>query len=431
MRNASRPFVLLSVLALVAAACTGGGPSGQQQPQGPQELGPATLNLWIFEGEETFLPALKAGFEKEHPSIEVKITEIPEDNYVTKIDTALAANRPPDIGFVYERRWIKAGRLLPLDDVIASHGIDVSTLNQNAFAACEFEGRAYCLGSYSGAVMLFYNKALFDAAGLPYPSATEPMTVDEYAALAARLSEPSEDISKRLWGGAAEATLWWMDVRTLFSEDGRTTAGYVNDPATVHSWDVLAGMVRDGYAPSESDFELFGDTDMMATGQLAMSITDNVVAIPTLEAAGIDWGVAPVPVEADGDLLWVGSWTDQWGVFSSSENAAAAKEFVAYVGTEGNRLRANRGDALPLDLQVAEETGWAEASTGRAEAVQVIGLARPGVFVPGYWDVTDSLWDAFALIVEGDRTAQQALDEAAPDMQDTLDRNWETWDDIE
>jgi multiple sugar transport system substrate-binding protein len=428
MRSGSRPFVLATVLALIAAACTTE-PSAPA-PGGPQELGPATLSLWIFEGEETFLPALTAAFKKEHPDIEVKITEIPEDNYVTKIDTALAANRPPDIGFVYERRWIKAGKLLPLDDVIESHGIDVSAYNQNAFSACEYEGKIYCLGSYSGAVMLFYNKDLFDAAGLPYPSATEPMTVDEYAQVAAQLSQPNEDISKRVWGGVAEATLWWMDVRTLFSEDGRTTTGYVNDPATVHSWDVLAGMVRDGYSPSESDYELFGDTDMMAAGQLAMSITDNLVAIPTLEEAGINWGAAPVPVEQEGDLPWVGSWADWWGVFSASENAGEAMEFVAFVGTEGNRLRAERGDALPLDLDVAEETDWAAASEGRAEAEEVVRLARPGVYVPGYWDVTDPLWDAFALIVEGDRTAQEALDEAAPDMQQTLDRDWETWDEI-
>jgi multiple sugar transport system substrate-binding protein len=430
MPNGSRSFSALVLAAVLTAACTGGDDASPPGQADGSQLEASTLNLWVFEGEESFLPALKAGFEKEHPNIEVKITEIPEDNYVTKIDTALAADRPPDIGFVYERRWIKAGRLLALDDVIASHGIDVSTLNQNAFASCEYEGQIYCLGSYTGAVMLFYNKDLFDAAGLPYPSATEPMTVDEYADVAAQLAQPSDDIAKYVWGGTAEATLWWMDVRTLFSEDGRTTAGYVNDPATVHSFDVLAKMVRDGIAPSESDFELFGDEDMMTTGQLAMSITDNVAAIPALEAANIDYGVAPVPVEQQGDPPWVGSWTDQWGVFSGGENAEAAKEFVAFVGTEGNRLRAERGDSLPLDLEIAQQTGWAATNDGRREAIDVIGLARPPVFVPGYWDVTDPLWDTFALIVQGDQTAQQGLDEAAPDMQETLDRSWQTWDDI-
>ena len=154
-----------------------------------------TLNLWIFEGEETFLPALEAAFEDAHPDIDLKITEIPEDNYSTKIDTALAADSPPDVGFIVEPRWIKAGRMLPLDDIIESEGIDLSNLNQNAFDGCEYEGKIYCLGSYSAATMLFYNKDLFDAAGLSYPSSTESMSVDEYAALAAQLTQPSDDLS--------------------------------------------------------------------------------------------------------------------------------------------------------------------------------------------------------------------------------------------
>lgn len=430
MKNWGRPLVHLAVLTLVVSACTGGGPTGQQQPQSPKELGPATVNLWIFEGEDVFVPTLKSAFEKEHPNIEIKITDIPEDNYVTKIDTALAAGSPPDIGYMYEPRWMKAGRVLPLDDVIASHGVDVSTYNQSAFSFCVLEGKTYCLGSYSGAIMLFYNKDLFDKAGLPYPSATEPMTIDEYAALAAKLTQANDDRSKYVWGGYADVTTWWLDWRDLFTEDGRKVEGYLNDAPTVHMYDVLAKMIRDGYSPSESDFEFFGNTDPLATGQMAMTIVDNVVAIPTLEKAGIGWGAAPVPVEKEGDLPWVSSWSDYWGVFDGGDSPEAAKEFVAFVGTEGNRLRSLAG-GQPLDSAVAEETGWAGESAGRADALQVVKLARPNIFLPAnIFSLDGPLWDAFGLIVEGEKTAQQALDEAAPDMQDSLDRAWETWEEI-
>lgn len=428
MTHWGRTFVIFAVLTLIASACSGGDEEQQQQEDG--ELGAATVSLWVFEGEDEFLPTLKRAFEKEHPNITVEITNIPEDNYVTKIDTALAADSPPDIGYMYEARWMKAGRVVPLDDVIASHGIDTSTYNQNAFSYCALEGKIYCLGSYSGAIMLFYNKELFDQAGVPYPSATEPMTVDEYAALAAKLTQPTDDLSKYVWGGYADATNWWTDSRTLFSEDARQIEGYANDAPTVHAYDVLAKMVRDGTSPSESDFEFFGNTDILATGQMAMTITDNVVAIPTLEEAGIEWGAAPTPVETASDLPWVGSWTDYWGVFAGSEHEEAAKEFVAFVGTEGNRLRSLAG-GQPLDSTVAEETDWAGESTGRAEAVQVIKLARPNIFLPAnIFEITAPLWDAFALAVEEEKTAQQALDDVAPDMQETLDRSWESWEEI-
>jgi multiple sugar transport system substrate-binding protein len=420
-----RPVLFLVMVSWIAVACTG----GEEEPPAGQSAG-GTITLWIFEGEDEFLPTLVKAFEQEHPDITVKVTNIPEDNYVTKIDTALAAGRPPDIGYLYEPRWIKAGRILPLDDVIASHQIDVASYNQNAFSFCKLDGKTYCLGSYAGAIMLFYNKDLFDKAGLPYPSATEPMTVDEYAALADKLTQPNDDRSKYVWGGYADVTTWWLDWRDLFSEDGRQVDGYVNDEPTIHMYDVLGKMVREGSSPSESDFEFFGNTDPLATEQMAMTITDNVVAIPTLEKAGIDWGAAPVPVEKAGDPAWVSSWTDAWSVFDGGGNPEAAKEFVAFAGTEGNRLRAETGQ-MPLNVTVAEQTGWAGDSPGRKEALEVMKLARPGIFLPAnVFSIDPPLWDAFALIVEGDSTAQQAIDEAAPQMQQNLDRGWQTWNEI-
>jgi multiple sugar transport system substrate-binding protein len=193
-------------------------------------------------------------------------------------------------------------------------------------------------------------------------------------------------------------------------------------------YDVLTTMVRDHVAPSESDWQFFGNTEILATGQLAMSITDNVAAIPILEKAGVNWGAAPVPVEQAGQPAFVSAWTDQFGVFEGSENPEAAKEFIAFLSTEGNRLRAEKADALPLDSTVAAETDWAGQSEGRQEALEVVKLAQDETFVPGFWDVTDPLWDSFALVVEDEMTAQEALDEAAPKMQERLDRAWQTWE---
>src|SRR5262245_5981266 len=129
----------------------------------------------VFEGEEQLLPGLKEGFEAQHPNITIEVTQIPEDQYVVKPDTAMAAASPPDIGYLYEDRWVKAGKILPLDDTIAAHEIDVADLNPAIMQGnCIFDDHVYCLGSYTGAVVLLYDKAKFDAAGLDYPSATEP-----------------------------------------------------------------------------------------------------------------------------------------------------------------------------------------------------------------------------------------------------------------
>ncbi|HET9722239.1 MAG TPA: sugar ABC transporter substrate-binding protein [Actinomycetota bacterium] len=427
-------IVILSVFALVVAACTssdgtenGGDGTGVTGVTGGE---PVTLTLWAFEGEEAFFPTLKERFEADHPNITLEITEIPEDNYATKVDTALAAGRPPDMGLTYEQRWFKAGAVLPLDDLIEAKSIDLTTYNQNAMSGCRFEDHVYCLGSYTGAVLLFYNKELFDAAGVPYPSATEPMTIDEFATVAAQVSQPNQDLAKRVWGTVGEAPFWWSDPITHFSEDGRTTQGYMNDAPTAHLYDVMSGLVRDGYAPTGSEFELLGTEDLLSAGQVAMAISDNLVAIDALETNGIDWGAAPVPIESSGAPVYVASWTDQVGVFASSEHAQEAKEFVAFLGTVGNELRIEVADQLPLDSATPGAETWAAESEGRAEVMEAVALAREAVFVPGFWDVTSPLWDSYDAMVAGDMTPQEALDDAAPVVQDNLDQAWETWEAI-
>jgi len=430
MRDRWQPFALLAGLMLLGA-CTSGGSTSQPQGSSSGVEGPVTLNLWIFEGEDVFVPNLVKAFEAEHPNITINVTDIPEDSYVTKITTALAAGKPPDIGYMYENSWMKAGRILPLDDVIAADHIDVSNYNQSAFSFCQLDGKTYCLGSYSGAIMLFYNKDLFDNAGLPYPSATQPMTVDQYAALAKQLTQPSSDLNKYVWGGYADVTTWWLDWRDIFSPDGKTVEGYLNDAPTVHMYDVLANMIKDGTSPSESNFSFFGKTDPLATGQMAMTIVDNITAIPELEKAGINWGAAPVPVEKVGDQPWVSSWTDGWGVFDGDpSHAQAAKEFVAFVGTEGNKLREQAG-GFPLNTALADQLNWAGDSPGRQEAIQVLHLAHSGIFLPAnIFSIDPPLWDAFGAILDGDQTTQAALDGAAQQMQDNLDRAWTTWNEI-
>ena len=95
------------VIGVVAAGCTSDGSDDDGAQQGTDGE-PVTLTLWAFEGEEAFFPTLKERFEAEHPNITLEITEIPEDNFTTKVDTALAAGRPPDMGLTYEQRWFKA-----------------------------------------------------------------------------------------------------------------------------------------------------------------------------------------------------------------------------------------------------------------------------------------------------------------------------------
>jgi multiple sugar transport system substrate-binding protein len=394
-------------------------------PQGEK----VNLDIWVFEGENAVFDSLIASFEADNPNIDVVVTDFPEADYTTKIDTALIAGEPPDLGFIYEPKWIKAGEFLPLDDMIAKQGIKTADFNQGAWGRdCVLNGKVYCIGTYTGVILLFYNKDIFDVAGVAYPSATEPMTMDEYAEMCAKVTKKSDVLEEKVWGCDADIPIWWQDWRNFISPDGHMVNGYVNDAATIHSIEALLKLRTDGSVISASDSVSMEGTDLLATGKLATTIVDNVIAIATLETAGINWGAALVPVEQTGDETWVTGWTDGYGVFSASKHPQEALTFLAYMGTKGQQVRLDLGD-LPLNITFADQ--WAGDSVGRQEAVTAIRFARPNLFVPGYWDTMDPLYDGFyGAIIEDGRPVKDVLDEIAPQMQDTLNQAWETWDSI-
>jgi multiple sugar transport system substrate-binding protein len=422
---------LVVVLAVALTGCQSGTePAGSSDGAVGDEAGDigGTVTLWYLEDPDfVFLPALVEEFEAAYPGVTVEMTEVPEDGFVTKIDTALLAGSPPDVAFIYEPRWMKSGAVLPLDDVIEAEGIDTSVFNQTALAECELDGQLYCLGSLLGSVVLIYNKDMFDAAGLPYPSPTDPMPVDEYAGLAAQLSTSGGGGPR--WGATADVPFWWTGRWTHFSDDGRTIEGSVDDDDTLHMYDVLSGIAADGHAPLPSETDLVPASDMLADGSLAMAVTEMEFAALAMEEAGYNWGAAPPPVEREGADPFVFAGTDKYGVFAEGANPEAAKLLVAFLATEGSRIRVEVADDPPLDTRMLEE--WAGDNPGRRDVVGVLSNSSPWILVPGFWEVTAPLVDLFALMVDGEIDPRTALADEAPMLQERLDREWATWEAIE
>jgi multiple sugar transport system substrate-binding protein len=422
------------VAILVVAACspgttsspaTSGGPASAAPSGAPPSADAVTLNLWTVDGEEDFLPKLKTGFEAAYPGTTLEITVLPEDQYSTKVDTALAAGSPPDIAFIYDPVYIKQGHMVEIGEALTERGVDLSRFAQGPLSPCTVDGRLYCIGTYTGALVLMYNKDVFDRAGIPYPSSTTPMTVDEYAALAKNLTIPSDDPAKKVWGGEGGPTYWWTDPSNFIADDLHTVVGVLDDEATIHTWDVISGMVRDGTAITDDQAVSMGASSLLATGQQAMSFEDNF-QIGDLLAQGVNVGIAPLPVESAGQAAFVPSWTDAWSTFVTSKHPEQTLDFLTYIATEGNKLRVDSG-TFPLDQQAAKDADYAAGSEAKQQMLEVMGLTNPIPFVPSWFTVFGQLEDTFPQIVDnGD--AAGALHDVAPIIQDDLAREWETWD---
>ena len=77
---------------------------------------------------------------------------------------------------------------------------------------------------------------------------------------------------------------------------------------------------------------------------------------------------------------------------------------------------------------VADEVDWAQGIPGREHGLEVLSHARPLVFVPDRWDVIGPYYDAWGFVIGGEKSAQEALDEAAPAIQENLDKAWDAWE---
>ena len=430
MRGIRGAVGLLAVLALVTAGCTdsptatetdgggdGGGGSGEQ----------VTIDLWTFE-EEDFLGTLESDFEAANPNIDLNITAYPEENYGIKLDTAIAAGKEPDLTLYPGPEQIRAGLFLPIDDLLAEEGIDVSTyvpaiVEPGDELSCNWEGQLYCLGTFAGSVQMLYNKDLFDAAGIPHPAPWPPMTPDEFVDIACQLTDPENEV----WGGGAADPTAYLPADMLYSPDGRTATGYFNGPEMVHQLDLLAGGYEQGCFPAPNAVDPWSQgMDYFSKGQLGMVITD-FASLQKPEKAGINYG-STAPPTPEGVEPYFFVWTDSVGVMSSSEHPDEAMKFIAFVGTEGQRIRYETTGDIPLDLAMADEVNWAGDTPGRQDGLEVLANARPLIFVPNRWDAIDPFYDAWGFVLAGEKSAQQALDDTVEAVQENLDKEWEKWE---
>ena len=203
----------------------------------------------------------------------------------------------------------------------------------------------------------------------------------------------------------------------------------MNGPDFVHQFEVLASGVRRRAASRRSNIldPWEQGRDYFAQGQLAMVITD-FQDLRQGRERGHQLRLDRRRRRPTGVEPYFFVWTDSVGVMADSDNPEEAKDFIAFLTTEGQQIRYETSGDIPLDLAVAEEVDWATGVPGREDGLEVLSHARPLVFVPNRWDVVGPYYDAWGFVLGGEKTAQEALDDAAPAIQENLDKAWEDWE---
>ncbi|MFN3330955.1 MAG: ABC transporter substrate-binding protein [Caldilinea sp.] len=371
-------------------------------------------------------------FEAENPDIQVQLEPVGSGDYYARILTQIAAGDPPDllqIGDDAVPMFVERGAFLPLDDFIASaeYPLDVSIYLPGVMEPGKWNGAQYLLPKDFSPMAIYYNKKLFDAAGVPYPQ--EGWTWDDLLATAQQLTVADANGNVKQWGIQLPGPWttgfeYWVAAAggRLISEDGATFIGYMDSPEVQNAVQFYADLYNKyKVAPPPADMNAFGGGNSeFDNGTAAMRLFGRWPQSGMKQNPNIDLGVAPLPAGAEraGVLFWGG-----FGISALSDNPEAAWRFLRYyTGKEGAEVW--KDWALPTVASVAESSGL---STDPVEGVWLNELnhlaPRAYVFTP-FWGQTADLALRRVLesvILDPNANVAELLTTAAQDAQAALD----------
>ena len=173
--------IVLSLL--LSAACTPG-----------EQAEPVTLRLEVSltpQELETFQPAIEA-LDEAHPEWEIVLETTPQSGVVEKINTQLAGNSLPDVVRVqglFAQQWIRQNAFLDLADRLDDQ-MDLDDFYAGPLEQFYWQDKLWGLPDTAAPDVVYYNKAMFDAAGLAYP--TDAWTYDDMRQAAIQLTLDAE-----------------------------------------------------------------------------------------------------------------------------------------------------------------------------------------------------------------------------------------------
>ena len=327
----------VGVLALALSACS----QGSATDPGTSADGRTVvryLNFSANDGHEKDLDSIVAAFEKENPDIDVRVETKPFADYFTALQTAVAGGTAPDtFELNYENfvTYAKNGSLAELS------GVDSSAYEQSLVDAYASDGKQYGLPESFSNVVLFYNKTLFDQAGVAAPTA-DWTWADEQAA-AQKLTNNAAGV----WGDYQPITY-----NEFYKALAQTGGEFLSDDGTSATFDSPEGLRAANWLigkngttmPTEADGAGTPDFDskLFSDGKLAMWHT-GIWMFDALEDAPFEWDVVVEP----GDTTKASAmFVNGLGVSSASENKDAAQKWITFLS------------ASDTTTQVRLDTSW-------------------------------------------------------------------------
>jgi len=307
-------------------------------------LAKTTINYFSFTTDQNHvkdLEALIATFEKENPELEVKYTTAPFDSYFTKLQTNLAAGQAPDVFELNYENFVtfaSRGTLLAIDSFLRQDTSLKDTFYPAALNAFRQNNSQYGLPITFSTVVLFYNKDLFDKAGVTYPNAS--WTWKDVLSAAQKINNPAQ----RVWG-VYQPVQFWEFYKVARQAGGGLQVSpsvQIDTPANREALRYLVDKVRLKLMPSDAEMSGVSNEDMFLNGQLGM-LYSGIWMFDKFSQAKFKWDIA---VEPGGIRKATHFFSNAAVISRSTKNAEAAFKWIKFLA------------ASPITVKTRIERSW-------------------------------------------------------------------------
>lgn len=326
--------------------------------------GTVTLNVYggvSSPAEDRLTARIMAQFTRLHPQIKVNWVPIFSD-YTTKMNS-LDDQHFPDVFFLswdLSPTYISAGRLLNLSPYVAHDGVKTSDYYPALFTpfSCK-SGQIYGIPKDWGSLGVFYNKQMFKAAGIPFPSSN--WTWDQMRSIARKLTKLGPTPDKSTYGIMLpdDSSRW---LAFLFANGGSVlnkggTQSAFNGQAGVAALNYYTSFqLQDHSSTTPSTFGVRYPYEAFAKKQTAM-VVEGGWAIEYMQEnhSDVDYAVAPLPVAPNGqrgDLIF----TNAWAASAHTRYPEESWELVKYLTSASvQRQVLESGLAMPSLTSLAND----------------------------------------------------------------------------
>jgi sn-glycerol 3-phosphate transport system substrate-binding protein len=333
MNTLSRRAFLSLASAAMTAGCAGmGGSVSVKSGSGP-------IAFWSnHPGQSSAVEKDLIGrFQSQFPGLAVKLIDAGKnyDEVAQKFNAALIGTDVPDVVVLDDIWWFHfalSGVIAPLDDLYGQVGVDITDYVDTLQADYEFDGHHYALPYARSTPLFYYDKEVWEQAGLPDRGPNSWQEFDKWGPQLQRV------VGAGRWahGWANAEMISWTFEGPNWAFDGAYSDKWTltfTDPATIAAGNFLRDSIhRKGYAAIANDI-----ANEFATGILASTVASTGALVGITKAARFDFGVAPLPTGPGGAP---GCPTGGAGLAIptrlSEERKLNALKFIAFVTSPAN-----------------------------------------------------------------------------------------------